>query len=698
EDFQGVWAVVPAGPSDPNEVYVACTGGIYAYDGSRFLRVLGDTVRRSFNTEIVTAPDRSVWYAACSATDEGTAPSTYGVWRRDAAGDWKNITPPKFPSAIRRFRLAISPSNPKVVYLFTQSPSSYANRYLSFSSILTLWRYTDDGKGSGMWENRKAWLDSTQMNTLAGYALTLAVHPENDSLVVIAGTDAYLSASGFAKANDAVHLGGYPYIVEPGRLHPDIHHLSFSVSTPYVLYSAGDGGLAYTSEWRKADGYWRTLNNGYNVTQAYHASQDHFRVRDSIVSVSLQDNSNYITTSPGSDRGWTHCGGGDGTCTAIMPDASLIFASSQYASVYAFRLNAGEPDYTGFDAPLAADSVSAQFVNMFLLVQRSARRDTVLVMPVGNRLFFFPQLSRAYEQVSYRRGWVEVPGLVPQMPSGARISALGMSLADDATVLAGTTSGKVFRVSLADVQPVVIALPDLPVKGFVSSLDGDEDGNIVVALSNYNVRSVFLLMRGASAWRDISDELEQGSDTLGWGPGVRACRFVTHPVTGVRYLLAGTTVGLFAREMDNDVLSPWKWTAVSTIGNAIVESIDVRHADSRIIIGTHGAGVYESILKDDTNGVDTSASPTLRFDDPYPNPVREACFLRYDIPADAHVRLRMFDARGSVVAILVDGKETAGAHVIELDRSSFLSKAQGTYYFKLEAAGRSISKTVSFVR
>ncbi|MFM8439274.1 MAG: hypothetical protein ACKOAX_12410, partial [Candidatus Kapaibacterium sp.] len=253
-----------------------------------------------------------------------------------------------------------------------------------------------------------------------------------------------------------------------------------------------------------------------------------------------------------------------------------------------------------------------------------------------------------------------------------------MSLADDATVLAGTTSGKVFRVSLADVQPVVIALPDLPVKGFVSSLDGDEDGNIVVALSNYNVRSVFLLMRGASAWRDISDELEQGSDTLGWGPGVRACRFVTHPVTGVRYLLAGTTVGLFAREMDNDVLSPWKWTAVSTIGNAIVESIDVRHADSRIIIGTHGAGVYESILKDDTNGVDTSASPTLRFDDPYPNPVREACFLRYDIPADAHVRLRMFDARGSVVAILVDGKETAGAHVIELDRSSFLSKAQGT--------------------
>jgi len=65
------------------------------------------------------------------------------------------------------------------------------------------------------------------------------------------------------------------------------------------------------------------------VTQAYHASQDHFVVRDSIVSVSLQDNSNYITNSPGSDRGWTHCGGGDGTCTAVMPDASLIFASSQ---------------------------------------------------------------------------------------------------------------------------------------------------------------------------------------------------------------------------------------------------------------------------------------------------------------------------------------------------------------------------------
>ncbi len=698
EDFQGIWAVVPGGPSDGNELYVACTGGIYAFDGVRFSRILGDTVRRSFNTEIVASPDRSVWYAACGATDEGTAPTSYGIWRRDAQGTWKKITPTPFPTAVRRFRMAISASNPNVMYVFTQAPSSYANRYLSFSSVLTLWRYTDDGKGTGVWENRKAWLDSTRMNTLAGYALTLAVHPENDSLVVIAGTDAYLSTSGFAKAKDALHLGGYPYIVEPGRLHPDIHHLSFSTTKPYVLYSAGDGGLSYTSEWRKEDGYWRTLNNGYNVTQAYHASQDHFVVRDSIVSVSLQDNSNYITNSPGSDRGWTHCGGGDGTCTAVMPDASLIFASSQYASVYAFRLNAGEPDYTAFDAPLAADSISAQFVNMFLLVQRRALRDTVFVMPVGNRLFFFPQLSKAYEQVSYRRAWVEVPGLQTQITGGARISALGMSQYDDATVFVGTTSGRVFQVSMAATQSVVTPLPDLPVKGFVASLDGDEDGNVIVALSNYNVRSMFLLMRGATSWRDISDELERGTDTLGWGPGVRSCRFVTHPTTGTRYILAGTTVGLFAREMNDTSLSPWRWIAVSTIGNAIIESIDVRHADSRIIIGTHGVGVYESVLKDDTNGVDTSASQIVRFDDPYPNPVREACFLRYSIPVDGHVRLRMFDSRGVLVATLVDEVENAGGHVIELDRSMFLSKPQGAYYFKLEAAGRAITKMATFVR
>lgn len=696
-DFQGIWSVVPAGSSDTNELYVACTGGIYAYNGSTFSRVLGDTVRKSFNTEIAATPSGTVWYAACGATDAGTAPTTYGVWRRNESGVWKSITPPSFPSAVRRFRLAVSSSNPNVVYVFTQSPSSYANRYTSFSSVLTLWRYTDDGNGTGKWENRKAWLDSTRLNTLAGYALTMVVHPDNDSIVVIAGTDAYLSASGFAKANDAVHLGGYPYVVEPGRLHPDIHHLSFSRTKPYKLFSAGDGGLGYTLEWMKENGYWRTLNNGYNVTQAYHASQDHFVTSDSIVTVSLQDNSNYITMSPGSGRGWTHCGGGDGTCTAVMPGASLVFASSQYASVYAFTMNDGVPDYTAFDSPRAADTIATQFVNTFMLVRRRALLDTVLVMPVGGRLFFFPKIWRAYEQVNYRSSWVEVPGIGAVVTGGARISALGRSEFEDALVYAGTTTGTVFSVSLKN-PTVVTALPVLPVKGFVSSVDGDDDGNIVATLSNYNVRSVFLLTRGAAAWRDISDELERGADTLGWGPSVRCCRFVTHPVTGSKYLLAGTSTGLFAREMIDTLLMPWKWIAVSTIGNAMVESIDVRHIDSRIIIGTQGIGVLESVLNDDTNGVDTSAFQIVRLDDPYPNPAREACFIKYSIPSDGHVKLRIFNAQGALISTIIDEFEAAGMHVVELDRSAFATKSQGAYYIKLEAAGTAVSKLLTLVR
>lgn len=697
-DLQGVWAVVPAAAGSGVEVFAACYGGIYAISGTSVTPVLIDTLKPSFNTEITCTPNRSVWYAGCGATDDGSAPSTYGVWRRDESGKWANITPTVFPKLARRFRIAVSPSNPSVVYVFTQTPSSYPNRFISFGSQLSLWRYTDDGKGTGKWESRKAWLDSTQLNTLAGYALTLTVHPENDSMVFIAGTDAYMSKSGFAVANDAVHLGGYPYIVAPGRLHPDIHHLGFSTTKPYLLYAAGDGGLSYTSEWNKEDGYWRTLNNGYNVTQAYHASQDHFDVRDSMVSVSLQDNSNYITTAPGSGRGWTHCGGGDGTCTAVMPGASLIFASSQYASVYAFTLSNGNIEYTGFDAPLAADSLSAQFVNTFFLLPRLTRNDTVLVMPVANRLFYFAPLFRAFEQASYRRLWMEAAQMGPLVSGGSRISALGRSRYEDATVLAGTTAGAVFSVSLQTLVPVVTQLPALPVKGFVSSLDQDEDGNIVVSLSNYNVRSVFMLAPGASAWKDISDNLEGGQDTLGWGPSVRSCRFYTHPLNGKRFVLAGTSGGLFAREILAADMTPWTWIAASTIGNAMVESIDIRHADGRIIVGTQGAGVYESVLIDDTNGVDTNLVQLLEFDDPYPNPVAEACFLRYRIPDAGQVRIRLFDALGGRVMTLADGMENAGAHVIELDRSQFGAISQGAYYVKMEYGSQAITKMLTLVR
>jgi hypothetical protein len=207
-----------------------------------------------------------------------------------------------------------------------------------------------------------------------------------------------------------------------------------------------------------------------------------------------------------------------------------------------------------------------------------------------------------------------------------------------------------------------------------------------------------MLTPGASAWKDISDNLEGGQDTLGWGPSVRSCRFYTHPLNGKRFVLAGTSGGLFAREILAADMTPWTWIAASTIGNAMVESIDIRHADGRIIVGTQGAGVYESVLIDDTNGVDTNLVQLLEFDDPYPNPVAEACFLRYRIPDAGQVRIRLFDALGGRVMTLADGMENAGAHVIELDRSQFGAISQGAYYVKMEYGSQAITKMLTLVR
>jgi len=72
-----------------------------------------------------------------------------------------------------------------------------------------------------------------------------------------------------------------------------------------------------------------------------------------------------------------------------------------------------------------------------------------------------------------------------------------------------------------------------------------------------------------------------------------------------------------------------------------------------------------------------------------PNPVSVRASLVYSIPAQGHVRLRIFDVSGRAVATLVDGVVEAGRHT-----ATFEGGRQGSaslYFYTLEAHGRRAS-------
>ncbi len=703
-DFQGVWRIVTTNEGQRSRVYVACYSSLYLYENQSFKRLTTYSVSRSFCTEFASTPSASIRLYACGSTDAGKKTADFGVWRLKDDFTRTNLTPTDFPASIRRLVIALAPSDSSVVYLFGQQPISQPDQYTSFDSRHFLWRGKISSSGI-TWRNCSEWLDSARINTLGGYAMCLAVYPTNADRVFIAGTDVYRTQSGFMDVNDIVHMGGYPYVVEDGRLHPDIHLLSFGrpVEGTSALYACGDGGIAYTTNpLTNGEASWSSLNNGYNVTQCYSVTQDHFDTSDRLVAASLQDNSNYIKRKPVANDPWVFCGGGDGTCCQIMPQASMIFASSQYSSMYAFNL-VNSPDekmnYFYFNGPKKLQQLDLAFVSVFRLLQRRSAKDTVLVLAAANHLFMFPEPWLAYENVSDISGkWLDLNANESVVSPSSTISCMSVSRTMDATLIIGTSDSKVYVVDCSESKATFKLLPALGVAGFVASVDEDEDGRIICCLSNYNTPSVFVLNPGETQWRDISDELEMNSKDIGWGPSVRCVRFFRDPVDDREFILAGTSVGLFCRQVFASTFSPWQYSASSTIGSVIVESIDVRDADGRVVIGTHGAGVYESVRSEDTNSIDTSKTSFFELEQNYPNPVSSYTFVHYNIPGDSHVRLRLFESTGKELMTLIDEQQNMGHHVLRLEKSTFDALANGVYYYKLEAGDYSASRILSLVR
>jgi hypothetical protein len=64
----------------------------------------------------------------------------------------------------------------------------------------------------------------------------------------------------------------------------------------------------------------------------------------------------------------------------------------------------------------------------------------------------------------------------------------------------------------------------------------------------------------------------------------------------------------------------------------------------------------------------------------YPNPVKSATTFSYQLPGNGMVTLKVYDALGNEKAVLVNEKQTAGAHTVNFDAKDL---ASGVYSCKL---------------
>ena len=73
----------------------------------------------------------------------------------------------------------------------------------------------------------------------------------------------------------------------------------------------------------------------------------------------------------------------------------------------------------------------------------------------------------------------------------------------------------------------------------------------------------------------------------------------------------------------------------------------------------------------------------------YPNPFNPSTVIKYQIPVDSRVSIKVYNVLGNVVATLQNGFQTAGEYSVRVDGSNL---ASGVYFYKIEAGEFSATK------
>ncbi len=607
EVFQGIWNLAIDTTDQTNDiVYVAGYGAIMrSNDGGKTWTVAhGDISVKSFSTDVVITTG-GVVYAALSTfstSGPGTIPYTSGIWRSTDGTNWQNITPQDFPRAYRVIKLALDPSNQNILYVLTENPIPDPNPVYGFTaSTHSFWKCTyDDVTDQYNWEDRSQNLpgggtgniESDAFNSIGGYALTLRVKPDDENTVFIGGTNLYRSTSAFADAASTTKIGGYPYDFEEHNLHPDQHRLEFTPSDPDVLYSASDGGLFKTNNSTSSKVSWESLNSGLTTTQFYSVAIDPTASNDNLIVGGLQDNATYFTVSQNPEDPWTGVIGGDGLSCTVANEKSFIVGSFYNGNIFTFKID-NPQDSTYYQRPDILTDSDFHFFTNFALDPNSNK---TFYLCAKNQLWRKDDMAAAANDPDLlNTGWSELTNAA--LVTGESITAISVSAYPANRLYYGSDAGKVYRLDDAasgNPAPMDITGDQFPQNGFVACIEVDrhDADRIFVVFSNYSVISIFYSTDGGRTWSNQSGNLEEHPDGSGSGPSVRWLKILHFNDQTIYF--AATSIGLFSATELDGTQTVWRQESEDTIGNVIVDMVDARETDGRVVIATQGNGVYST--------------------------------------------------------------------------------------------------------
>jgi photosystem II stability/assembly factor-like uncharacterized protein len=330
-----------------------------------------------------------------------------GIWRTtDGGKNWTQLLKGlPDPARFGRTSLAISPSNPSVVYAFASDEAS-GQRDL----LLGVFR-SDNGGDS--WKS----IGGTHFKKEGqiSYGNSIAVHPQDPNVVICGGVDLHLSKNGGKSWTKVTQ-----WDADRGTAryaHADHHALLMPATAPGRIYSMNDGGMDVSENSGAA---WTNRSNGLAATMYYDMDVAQSDGRN--YGGGAQDNGTLVTTDGGSNDHFEILGGDGGWMIYDPADAGHVYASFYNMGIYRFR--GGKTTDVSPKVPEKND--------IWMCYITMDPSDPNRVYTGSTRVWCTTDDGASWKAIS--------PSL-----DGSAISAIEVAAADPNRIYVGTENGGVFR-------------------------------------------------------------------------------------------------------------------------------------------------------------------------------------------------------------------------------------------------------------
>ncbi|HVE35896.1 MAG TPA: hypothetical protein VNC18_20190 [Gemmatimonadaceae bacterium] len=662
-------------PRDPNVVYVAALGPLWASGGERGVYKTTDGGKTWTNTkeiskytgftELVMDPSNpDVLYAASLQRERreyGFLPAgtETGIYKTtDGAKTWTQLKNGLPAGEMGRIGISVCKSRPNVVYAIVHAKAPGNGLYRS-----------DDAGAS--------WHVVNEQNGTAWYYSQVRCDPTDPDHVIS------LNA-----ASRESHDGGKTFTpFAAGGVHSDHHALWINDDNPEQMILGGDGGLYMSWDAGRTWDHIESIVAGQFYAIAVDDALPFYNVYGG-----LQDNQTWggpsrTRNSFGpTNADWFRMAGGDGFYAVPDPlDHNLVYAESQQGGVVRYDARTGQTKNIR-PQPKPGERLRFNWSAPIL----PSKHDAKLVYMAAQFLFKSADRGDSWEKISpdltrnIDRNKLPLRGAVPDSGSLGRNEGTAefsnISTVDESPfrtgVLAVGTDDGIIQVTRDGGKnwTKTDKFPGVPDTTFVSRVVWSKanEGTIYATLDGHRSNDfkpyVVKSTDYGQTWTSITGNLPDG------GP-VQVVR--EHP-RQPNLLFAGTEFGVYFTPDGGE-----HWTQLrSGLPGVPVHDIQIQARANDLVLGTHGRGIYildditplenlakakqapvaylfpvEDALLFQPNNSRNSGMGTRGFSGQNPDPGARITYLLSNVPSDAKVSLSVLDGAGTVVRALPVNKQ-----------------------------------------